>query len=198
MSVNITMPQLGLTMTEGTVGAWLKKPGESVKKDDVVLTVSTDKVDMDVESPADGTLEEILIEAGETVPVGTILAYLVTPGGDHSKVDAKEVKSQGISLTVKPPVETTSGVLTDEEIHRSAVLSSEVRQEERIIASPRAKKMAVDLQVDLTKVKGSGPQNLIVAEDVERAAAAQPKSRDSIDPDTRRRQIIADRMVESV
>ena len=70
MSVEIVMPQLGLTMTEGSVSTWLKKAGETVKKDEIVLAVATDKVDMDVESPADGTMGEILIEPGIVVPVG--------------------------------------------------------------------------------------------------------------------------------
>ena len=65
MTVTIAMPQLGLTMTEATVGAWLKKPGDTVRKDEPVLSISTDKVDMDVESNVDGVLRDILVEEGQ-------------------------------------------------------------------------------------------------------------------------------------
>ena len=196
MSVKITMPQLGLTMTEGTVGAWLKKPGESVKKDDIVLTISTDKVDMDVESPADGVLEKILIEVGETVPVGTPLAYLTTLGEDSSEITSQKDQHQNPSAVIKSEVKAPSVIVEDQTIDKLAVVLSEAQQE-RIVASPRAKKMADDLKVDLTKVKGSGPHNRILAEDVERAAT-QPASKDFKEPDAKRRQIIADRMVESI
>ena len=76
MTVTLAMPQLGLTMTEATVGAWLKKPGDTVRKDEAVLSISTDKVDMDIESNVDGILRVILVQEGETVPVGTALAHI--------------------------------------------------------------------------------------------------------------------------
>ena len=67
MSFAIVMPQLGLTMEEGTVSGWLKKPGDVVKKNEPLFSVSTDKVEMDVESAVDGTLGKIIVQAGETV-----------------------------------------------------------------------------------------------------------------------------------
>src|SRR5580704_15098794 len=76
MSIPVVMPQLGLTMEEGTVTVWLKKTGDSVTKDELLLTLTTDKAEVEVESPADGTLGQILVEAGEVVPVGTVLAYI--------------------------------------------------------------------------------------------------------------------------
>src|ERR1700677_3071264 len=80
MTVTIAMPQLGLTMTEATVGTWLKKPGDAVRKDEPLLSISTDKVDMDVESNVDGVLRDILVEEGMTVPVGTALATVDAAG----------------------------------------------------------------------------------------------------------------------
>src|ERR1700722_4302510 len=80
MTVTISMPQLGLTMTEATVGAWLKKPGDTVRKDEPLLSISTDKVDMDVESNVDAVLREILVEVGQTGPVGRPLALLDARG----------------------------------------------------------------------------------------------------------------------
>lgn len=80
MNVAVRMPQSGLTMTEGEVIQWLKSPGDSVKKGDSLLTITTDKVEMEIESPADGILESILVEVGLVVPVGTVLAHLECPG----------------------------------------------------------------------------------------------------------------------
>jgi pyruvate dehydrogenase E2 component (dihydrolipoamide acetyltransferase) len=76
MAYRIVMPQLGLTMEEGTVTSWLKKPGEWVEKGDILFTVETDKVEMEVESMGSGYLGEIQIPLGQTVPVGTLLAML--------------------------------------------------------------------------------------------------------------------------
>ncbi len=79
MKFSVVMPQLGLTMTEGTVSQWLRKPGDKVQKGEFLFVVSTDKADMEVESMTEGTLSEIVVEAGKTVPVGTVIAYIERP-----------------------------------------------------------------------------------------------------------------------
>lgn len=79
MTITFFMPQLGLTMTEATVNEWLKKAGDAVRKDEPLLSISTDKVEMEIEATEDGTLGEILVAPGQTVPVGTPLAYIVIP-----------------------------------------------------------------------------------------------------------------------
>src|SRR5690242_15955105 len=76
----VTMPKLGETVTEGTVNAWLKSAGDTVAFDDPLFEVSTDKVDSEIPSPYDGTIIEILVQAGETVPVGTPLVRIGEPG----------------------------------------------------------------------------------------------------------------------
>src|SRR4029434_2420194 len=75
-----TMPKLGETVTEGTVGGWLKQVGDTVAFDDPLFEVSTDKVDSEIPSPYDGVLLEVLVAAGDTVPVGTPLARIGPPG----------------------------------------------------------------------------------------------------------------------
>src|SRR3954454_14174039 len=77
---DITMPKLGETVTEGTVGSWLKNVGDAVAFDDPLFEVSTDKVDSEIPSPHDGVILEILVQAGETVPVGTPVARIGEPG----------------------------------------------------------------------------------------------------------------------
>src|SRR5689334_6981407 len=76
MSVEVVMPQMGESITEGTVSKWLKKVGERIEKDEPVLEISTDKVDAEVPSPGEGTLLEIRHQEGETVEVGTVLAVI--------------------------------------------------------------------------------------------------------------------------
>ena len=88
MSVTITMPQLGETVTEGTILEWVKQVGETVAEDEIIVEISTDKVDTEVPSPASGVLSEILVPAGETVEVGTALAVLT--GGDGDSAEAPD------------------------------------------------------------------------------------------------------------
>jgi pyruvate dehydrogenase E2 component (dihydrolipoamide acetyltransferase) len=76
MAYKIVMPQLGLTMEEGSVTSWLKKPGDFIEKGDTLFTVETDKIEMEVESMGKGYLGEIQVELGKKVPVGTLLAML--------------------------------------------------------------------------------------------------------------------------
>jgi len=80
----VSMPKLGETVTEGTIGNWLKQSGDTVAFDDPLFEVSTDKVDSEIPSPHDGVILEILVEAGETVPVGTVLARIGEPGAAAS------------------------------------------------------------------------------------------------------------------
>ena len=85
---DVTMPQLGETVTEGTVTKWLKSVGEAVARDEPLFEVSTDKVDSEVPSPAAGTLAEIRVQEGETVDVGTVLAVVSGDGAASAPVEA--------------------------------------------------------------------------------------------------------------
>ena len=78
MKVEVIMPQMGESIVEGTVVTWLKQPGDAVKRDEDIFTISTDKVDADIPSPAEGVLHEILVDVGTTVEVGSIVAYIQT------------------------------------------------------------------------------------------------------------------------
>lgn len=195
MSVAITMPQLGLTMTEGAVAAWLKKAGDPVKKDEVILAVSTDKVDMDVESPVDGILGDILVDIGVTVPVGTVLAHVSQPGdtpaGDVAYPQSVEKNSHISNEAI------TAGQPLNESPPSSLPLRESSVRDNRIVASPRAKKLAASMGISLSTVKGSGPSGRIVADDVANMKPANGQKQTS-QPSSRRRQLIADRMVESI
>src|SRR5260370_36049860 len=80
MPTNVIMPQMGESIAEGTLTKWLKKPGDAVKRDEPLFEISTDKVDAEIPAPASGTLLEILVPEGQTVPINTVVARLGEPG----------------------------------------------------------------------------------------------------------------------
>src|SRR4051794_28792850 len=86
MLVDVTMPQMGVSVAEGTVVEWRKEPGDWVQADEIIASISTDKIDTDVESPATGRVQVVLVDVGTTVEVGTVLARIATdarPGQPH-------------------------------------------------------------------------------------------------------------------
>lgn len=191
MKTSIVMPQLGLTMTEGTVSQWLKKPGDNVRKDEPLFVVSTDKVDMEVESPIEGTLEEVIIGAGQAVPVGTTLAYVSGRNEEASTSGQNATQLESAPTTLAPASLTQEMRQIDEPGRDSASLPRRTAS-----ASPRARRLATKLGVDLSTVKGSGRGGRIVEDDVRRAVGNPPKEVD--DSATRRRKLIADRMTLSI
>ena len=82
--MEVVMPQMGESIAEGTIVRWHKRVGESVKKDEILLEISTDKVDSEIPSPAAGVLAEIAVQEQQTVPVHTVIGYLETEGGEES------------------------------------------------------------------------------------------------------------------
>jgi pyruvate dehydrogenase E2 component (dihydrolipoamide acetyltransferase) len=193
------MPQLGLTMTEATVGAWLKKPGDTVRKDEPLLTVSTDKVDMDVESNVDGVLRDILVEEGMTVPVGTALA-LLDAIGKGSSIPAPSSPPAPVGTMAQAAPDTS--VQVDRALEKedpSETFGSSSQTSPR--SSPRARRQARRLGIDIATVTGSGPGGRIVEKDLLDFALPPAPPRPAAtngQADTKRRQLIADSMTESV
>lgn len=155
------MPALSSTMTEGKIVSWVKSPGEKVSKGETVLVVESDKADMDVESFYDGYLAVILVEAGQEAPVGEAIAYIA-----ETEEEIELAKAQGKTAATAPskPVETPEIAPPPVSIPVAAV-----KDNGRLVASPRAKKLAKELKVDLKTLVGSGPHGRITAEDVEKA-----------------------------
>jgi len=148
-------------MTEGKIVSWVKSPGEKVSKGETVLVVESDKADMDVESFYDGYLAVILVEAGQEAPVGEAIAYIA-----ETEEEIELAKAQGKTAATAPskPVETPEIAPPPVSIPVAAV-----KDNGRLVASPRAKKLAKELKVDLKTLVGSGPHGRITAEDVEKA-----------------------------
>jgi pyruvate dehydrogenase E2 component (dihydrolipoamide acetyltransferase) len=160
MSVNIEMPKLSDTMTEGTLIKWHKKVGDSVEIGEILAEIETDKATMEMEAFDDGVITEILIQEGDKAPIGGILAVL---NGDSEAIHTLTSQSAAvipntIILETKP----------------SDLLSATLTNKDRIKASPLARKIAADLGMNLSTLIGSGPAGRVVAEDV-RSATTRSK-----------------------
>ncbi len=187
---DIFMPALSSTMTEGKVVEWLKKPGDKVSRGESVLVVESDKADMDVESFQDGFLAVVLMPAGSMAPVGETIGLIVetqeeiseaqanAPKQSKTSSDGNELKTpsadKNSASSSKPP--KASDPIEEPQLKRKSSPSpipvkanhSFVNQG-RIVASPRAKKLASQMGVDLATVVGTGPHGRIQAEDVQTA-----------------------------
>ncbi|MCU0553316.1 MAG: 2-oxo acid dehydrogenase subunit E2 [Syntrophales bacterium] len=162
MPVEIVMPKLGLTMTEGLIVEWRKKEGDPVKKGDILFVLETEKVTYEVEAPEDGTLGKILVKEQETVPVGAAVAYLLKPGEAAVEVTAAPAAAPKAEAASPAPAAPAA----------AAAPAGAPPAGGRVKATPLAKKVAKELGVDLAAVAGSGPGGRILREDVEKAKAA--------------------------
>ena len=168
---DIFMPALSSTMTEGKIVEWTKSPGERVEKGETVVIVESDKADMDVESFNEGYLAVVLVEAGQSAPVGNAIAYLASTEAEIAEAQKKAAAAGGAAPASKPKAAAATAVATSatkEATSQSAAAATNGNG--RTVASPRAKKLAKQFSVDLKALKGSGPYGRIVAADVEGAA----------------------------
>jgi pyruvate dehydrogenase E2 component (dihydrolipoamide acetyltransferase) len=177
----VFMPALSSTMTEGKIVSWSKAPGDKVEKGETVLVVESDKADMDVESFYEGYLAAIAVPAGESSPVGSTLGLIAET---EAEIAQAQEKLKGASSApaappaptpVAPPAPTPEPVAAAPVFNGSAAVEAPVVVATgRIVASPRARKLAKQFKVELNTVKGSGPFGRIVAADVEVAAGKTP------------------------
>ena len=167
MSVNIEMPKLSDTMTEGTLLKWHKQVGDAVEIGDILADIETDKATMEMEAFDDGILTEILIQAGEKAVIGSVMAVL---NGDSVQIPGHTplAASPDLTNTLDQPVVMP---ITSTVANNTAPVAGT-----RVIASPLARKIAADLKVDLTSVIGSGPGGRITRIDVEAAATTPTKA----------------------
>jgi len=184
---DIFMPALSSTMTEGKIVQWLKKPGDRVERGESVLVVESDKADMDVESFQEGYLAVVLVEAGGTAPVGDTIGLIAESEAEiadvqaHAQAQAAAAPAPAAPAAVPPPaapvVQAPVAAPVAPALPAPAVVAQAAPAvaDGRVVATPRAKKLASQLGVQLVGLRGSGPHGRIQAEDVERAAG-QPVS----------------------
>ncbi len=200
MPIEITIPKFGLTMTEAQIVEWKVKEGDLVEKGDVIFVLETEKVTYEVEAPEAGKIGKILVPLNETVPVGTIVAYLLKEGESLPESIPEEIDTKPAQAAEKAAEPSPSSDPASAESRPST-------KGGRIIASPAAKKLAGQLGVELEKVSGSGPRGRIVEADVRAAAEASPAGSEDtgeegipphrIIPLTGMRRAIAAKMLES-
>jgi 2-oxoglutarate dehydrogenase E2 component (dihydrolipoamide succinyltransferase) len=207
----VLMPQMGESITEGTITKWLKKVGDTVQRDEPIFEISTDKVDAEIPSPVAGTLTEIKIPEGSTVQINTVVAVI---GGGAARPAAAPVPSAAPAPTAAPAAAAPPAP------------AAPASESERLRSSPLVKKIAKDNNVDLTQVPGTGASGRITKADIvghleggakaapapaaasvpATAAAASAASAKAVTPPptpgelvpmTKMRSIIAQRMVES-
>jgi len=152
MITEVILPVLGETMNEGTIVEWFKKEGDPVERGDHLFTFESDKATLEVEAPAKGFLRQIMVLAGQTVPVLTVVG-LITKTADED-LSAYGVRVPGFEFQVA------------EAMKPETLKPETLKPKTRIFASPRARRLAREKGVDLTLVTGSGPDGRIVERDV--------------------------------
>jgi pyruvate dehydrogenase E2 component (dihydrolipoamide acetyltransferase) len=186
------MPQLGADMSAGKLLGWRKKVGDPVKRGDIIADVETDKADIEVEVFATGVIEKILVQPGEKVPVGTLLAF-IREEGKPAAVPPPAI-SRELPVAAPPPAAPVAAPAIP--APPPALAPGAIR----LHISPVAKKLAADLGIDPSTISGTGPGGRITLEDVQRAAqakAAAPPVEVALDRHARMRQAIAAAMARS-
>ncbi len=185
--MNVLMPQLGETVTEGTIAKWYKSVGDSVTAGDILFEIETDKTSMEVPAIASGVLTEIRAQAGQTVPVGAIISILTVAGVANETAPAEKApaaapastaapaqsiasKPAAAAATVKRTIDPFNAVPSPERNFGPATLANGVK------VTPLARRLAVEGNISLSNVKGSGPHGRIVADDVRHAQPAASAS----------------------
>jgi 2-oxoglutarate dehydrogenase E2 component (dihydrolipoamide succinyltransferase) len=167
---DITMPKLGETVTEGTIGSWLKRVGDAVEMDDPLFEVSTDKVDSEIPSPYDGVLLEVLVPAGDTVAVGTTLARIgeseSAPAGGSSPAASDAASRSGPASTPTAAPSAAPGAAPT-----TASDAGPAGGNGRML-SPLVRRLVAEAGLDVASIPGTGAGGRIRREDVQKAAAA--------------------------
>lgn len=193
MLKEILMPKLGLTMTEGTIATWVKREGDKVKKGEPIFEVMTEKINIEIESPYSGVLKEIVVPEGGTAKVSEIVAYMEVEGTEEDMLP-KETQEKKEEIP-KPPREEPIKM----------VGPKEPPKKEKIKISPLARRLAEENNIDISKIKGTGPGGRIIRDDVlkiideierRKRLEKKPKEKNTI-PITGIRKTIAEKMKES-
>ncbi|AAK41751.1 Dihydrolipoamide S-acetyltransferase, amino-end (pdhC) [Saccharolobus solfataricus P2] len=147
MGKEVLMPKLGLTMTKGKIVQWKKKEGDRVQEGEDLVIIETEKITTTVKSPVSGILLKIYAKEGEEVPVGQIIAYI------------GEIGEQ-------PPPSPTKPALATQQQQAQPIRTEEVKVIGEVRASPRARRLAKEKGIDLSKIRGTGPGGMITEDDV--------------------------------
>src|SRR5882672_12613327 len=195
MRVDVIMPQMGESIAEGTLTRWLKKPGDKVARDEPIFEISTDKVDAEIPSPAAGTLAEIKVQEGQTVPINTVVAQIETeagavaaagkpappaqaaappppprqsasaPSGDGQERSARPAPAPPPPAQVAPPAGAR-------DVPKAASLmasGASVEDLRRVRSSPVVRKIAQEHDIDISRIPGTGASGRVTKNDILKA-----------------------------
>lgn len=208
MPIEVLMPALSPTMTEGNLAKWLKKEGDKIAPGEVIAEIETDKATMEVEAVDEGILGKIVIAAGtESVKVNEIIAIILEDGEDTGQLANYTAKKMDVALPSNENKEEAPKLAV-----AKATAATPSSNEGRVIASPLAKRIAENENVDLSRINGTGPHGRIIKADVLEAKSAKPAAasasaksfvagRDAVEynkvPNNNMRKVIAKRLCES-
>ena len=162
MATEVKVPTLGESVTEATVGQWLKKPGEAVKADEPIVSLETDKVAVDVPAPAAGTMGDIVAKEGDTVEVGALLAY-VNEGAAAASSPAPAPAAKAEAATPAPSASTPAP---------ASAAADEEGEGGNLTLSPAVRRLVLEHGLDPSKIKGSGKDGRLTKDDVMAAVDA--------------------------
>ncbi|MCG8512193.1 MAG: E3 binding domain-containing protein, partial [Rhodospirillales bacterium] len=190
MAVQILMPALSPTMTDGKLAKWLKKEGDAVESGDVIAEIETDKATMEMEAVDEGKIGKILVAEGtEGVAVNAPIAVLLEEGDDDSAIDATVSAGPAVAPAAPEPAPAAAPAPTSvpAAAPTPAAPPAPAPVGGRVFASPLARRMAEQAGLDLSRVSGSGPNGRIVKADIEAALAggvpaAAPAAAPSVAP----------------
>src|SRR5213594_232058 len=176
--VDVLMPQMGESIAEGTLSKWLKKLGDEVKRDEPLFEISTDKVDAEIPAPAAGTLVEIKVQEGQTVPVQTLVAVIETDKG--AAVSAPAVAAAPAATVAAAPAAPTARPADRPTAPAGKGDGGVETAEERLRkkSTPLVRKIAAEHRVDISRIPGTGFAGRVTKQDIlgyiERAPVAAP------------------------
>lgn len=186
------MPSLGADMEAGTLAVWCKRPGDHIERGDVIAEIDTDKGLIEVEVFVSGVIEKLLVQPGEKVPVGTVMAIIQEDGQESAAEVIREMGKPHIGEAVKK-IAPVSPLMPEPPTGAPAIVETG-----RLKISPVARKLAEELGVDPATIKATGPGGRITREDVERAAKEkEAKPELPVDHQPRMRQAIAAAMTRA-
>ncbi len=180
MATEVKLPRLGQGMESGTIVRWLKSEGERVEKGEPLFEVDTDKATQEVEAEASGVLLKIAVAEGE-VPVGRTIA-VIGDEGEEVSLDGREGNGASPAAKEASPAEREQKEPPAEKPEPAREAGDGGPRDGRVKASPLARRIARERGVELSSIRGTGPEGRIVAEDVERAAAGTPPAPPTVAP----------------
>lgn len=181
MSFEVTMPQMGADMTEGTIVKWLKSVGDNVTRGEMIAEIETDKANVELEAFESGTLLKVIAEEGEVVPVGEVIAVLGAANEATPEIDRKPPAVTPARREIEPEVKAASHAPAAAPAETTVSVAEPPRstgapEDGRIRISPVARKIAGDAGFDYSNLQGTGPDGRILRRDVEAAIAKAPAS----------------------